>query len=73
MIRGYNQVSITILAKCLASRLPPELYRQNLNFFHFLGEVKTAQLEFLGHTIPDQAFSEQKPRYVLYSISISVL
>jgi hypothetical protein len=35
-------------------------FGKRLNFFT-LGEIKTAQLEFLGYTVPDQAFSEQNP------------
>jgi hypothetical protein len=45
----------------------------NPQFFHALGEIKTAQLEFLGYTVPDQAFSEQNPHYAFLSISISVI
>ena len=39
---------------------------------HALGEIKTAQLEFLGYTVPDQAFSKQDPHYAFFSASISV-
>ena len=41
-------------------------------FVHALGEIKTAQLEFLGYTVPDQAFSEQNHHYASLSASIIV-
>jgi hypothetical protein len=60
MIQVYTQGLPTLLAKCLASGLTPNHFA-NPQFLHALGEIKTAQLEFLEYTVPDQAFSEQNP------------
>jgi hypothetical protein len=76
MIQAYTQSLLTLLAKCLASGLAVALLptiQTNPRFLYALGEIKTAQLEFLGYTVPDQAFSEQNSRYDFLSLSISVI
>ena len=70
LIRVYAQGSPTLSAKCLVSGSHPTI-QVKPQFFHPPGNIKTAQLEVLGYTIPDQAFREWAPLCFLPNLYLS--